>query len=167
MGEKSMCQTTSVPKGRNALLSIQEFSEISGVKPSTLRYWDELGLFSPAQRNEKTGYRFYSPEQLAAVDVFKLCRELNTPLKNMRGISDPAEFFRLCNEQIKTIETKILELRASQDLLKRYVALTEESKAAESERRVAQARFLGGKRNVCETAGRSGIASRKPAPANT
>jgi len=36
------------------LLPIRDFSELTGIKESTLRYWDRIGLFQPAMRHEDT-----------------------------------------------------------------------------------------------------------------
>jgi len=111
-----------------SLFSIKEFAELSGVKPSALRYWDELGVFSPAWRNEHTGYRYYSPEQITAVGFFKTLGSLDIPLKNMADVSDPRSLFRLCDEQIST---KISELRVRRDVLRSYAALLEEGQAVQ------------------------------------
>lgn len=46
------------------MLKIGEFSRLVRVPAKTLRYYDEIGLFKPAQYDEDTGYRYYSVEQL-------------------------------------------------------------------------------------------------------
>ena len=39
-------------------MTIKEFSNITGIKSQTLRYYDQIGLFSPEHRGEN-GYRYY------------------------------------------------------------------------------------------------------------
>ena len=46
------------------MFSIGEFSRIAQVSGRLLRYYDQLGLFKPAQTDPETGYRFYSATQL-------------------------------------------------------------------------------------------------------
>lgn len=70
------------------LLSIREFSKFSGIESSTLRYWDEIGLFSPAERGSDNDYRYYSPEQVTAVNFVKIFSNLNVPLKIISEIGE-------------------------------------------------------------------------------
>jgi len=65
-------------------LTIKEFSELSGIDASTLRYWDEIGLFSPAHRNTENNYRYYAPTQIIAINFITVLSRLNIPLKTIR-----------------------------------------------------------------------------------
>jgi len=79
-------------------LSIQEFSRLSCVESSTLRYWDELGIFSPVMRNPENNYRHYSTAQLLALNFVTSLSELGIPLKTiaeLRKERDPANFLEL------------------------------------------------------------------------
>jgi len=68
-------------------LSICEFSKLSGIESSTLRYWDERGLFSPIMRHPDNNYRYYSKEQLAALNFVTTLSELKIPLKMIEKLS--------------------------------------------------------------------------------
>jgi DNA-binding transcriptional MerR regulator len=46
------------------MIKIGDFSRLSQVPISTLRYYDEVGLLRPAAIDEASGYRFYMLEQL-------------------------------------------------------------------------------------------------------
>ena len=46
------------------MFKIGEFSRLTRVPAKTLRYYDEIGLFKPAQYDDVTGYRYYTVEQL-------------------------------------------------------------------------------------------------------
>ena len=46
------------------MIKIGDFSRLSQVPISTLRYYDEVGLLRPATVDETSGYRFYTLEQL-------------------------------------------------------------------------------------------------------
>ena len=44
------------------LLTIGAFARAVGLAPSALRYYDECGLLRPADVDEATGYRYYTPD---------------------------------------------------------------------------------------------------------
>ncbi|MDR1704049.1 MAG: MerR family transcriptional regulator [Clostridiales bacterium] len=62
-------------------LTIKEFSKLSGIEQTTLRYWDEIGLFVPAKRNSETNYRYYTPWQMIAAKFVTVMSGLDVPLK--------------------------------------------------------------------------------------
>ncbi|HAQ4346160.1 TPA: MerR family transcriptional regulator, partial [Enterococcus faecium] len=43
--------------------TIKKMSEISGVSPRTLRFYDEIGLLKPARINS-SGYRIYGKKEV-------------------------------------------------------------------------------------------------------
>ena len=86
MRQKSI-QTKS-PKKAKSLLTIKEFSEISGIEQTTLRYWGDIGLFSPTCRNPDNGYRYYSPDQIVLANFFKVLSNLGIPLKDIVSVSE-------------------------------------------------------------------------------
>lgn len=55
------------------MLRIGEFSKLTGVPIRTLRYYDEIDLFKPADIDLFTDYRYYKEEQ---VEDLKLINEL-------------------------------------------------------------------------------------------
>ena len=95
------------------LLSIREFSKFSGIESSTLRYWDEIGLFSPAKRDPDNDYRYYSPEQVTAVNFVKIFSNLNVPLKIINEIGEdrtPDSTARLIEQQEKFLDMETRRL---------------------------------------------------------
>jgi DNA-binding transcriptional MerR regulator len=46
------------------MFKIGEFSKLTQVSVRMLRYYDETGLFKPAQIDKFTGYRSYSVDQI-------------------------------------------------------------------------------------------------------
>lgn len=65
-------------------LSIGEVSKIKGVSTKSLRYYEQLGILTPAYVNPETGYRYYTTEQLLIVDLITICIETSIPLKNLQ-----------------------------------------------------------------------------------
>jgi len=98
--------------------SIHEFSKISGVESSTLRYWDELGIFNPLKRNPENNYRYYSTAQLLALNFVTTLSELEIPLKTiaeLRKERDPQELLEILEklEHAMDMEMRSLRMRYS------------------------------------------------------
>ena len=127
---------STIEKKERGLLSTKEFSEISGVAPSALRYWDNLALLCPAYSNLANGHRYYSPDQVAAVQLIKVMGSLGISLNTMKDAVNgwsPERMLELCLDYGEQLEGKISELRAMQDLLRRNASRMEESKATQSD----------------------------------
>ena len=95
-------------------LSIQEFSKLSGVESSTLRYWDEIGIFTPLMRNSENNYRYYSTAQLLALNFVTTLSELEFPLKtiaNLREERDPEKLLELLEKQERQMDMEMRKLR--------------------------------------------------------
>jgi len=101
-------------------LSIHEFSKTSGVESSTLRYWDEIGIFSPIMRNPENNYRHYSPTQLLALNFVTTLSELEIPLKTiaeLRKERDPENFLDLLEKQEKQMDMEMRSLRTRYSII--------------------------------------------------
>ena len=94
-------------------LSIQEFSSISGVEASTLRYWDDIGLFQPIRRNPENNYRYYSLAQLPALNFVTVLSSLEFPLKiigELRKERDPDKLLQLLEKQERQMDMEMRDL---------------------------------------------------------
>jgi len=95
-------------------LSIQEFSKISGVESSTLRYWDEIGIFTPLKRHPENNYRYYSAAQLLALNFVTTLSDLEVPLKTiaeLRNHRNPDHLLDLLEKQEKQMDMEMRRLR--------------------------------------------------------
>jgi len=96
------------------LLTIKEFSELTGIRESTLRYWDRIGLFQSAMRHEDNNYRFYTLEQVVSVNFVSVLSRLKLPLKMIADISGPARspggVISLLEQQEFEIDKEVLRL---------------------------------------------------------
>ena len=80
---------------KKALLSIGEFSKVTGVSIKALRYYHEAGILIPAYIDQDSGYRYYSFHQKAVVDAIQFCVELGIPLNQFWEYTDqPASWIR-------------------------------------------------------------------------
>jgi len=102
------------------ILSIREFSKLSGVEASTLRYWDEIGLFSPIKRDPQTNYRYYSLAQILALNFVTVLSDLNVPLKTiseLRNERTPEKLMRVLDKQERDMDMEMRELRVRYSII--------------------------------------------------
>ena len=95
-------------------LSVKEFSRLSGVEQTTLRYWDDIGLFSPARRDPDNNYRYYSPQQIIAVNFITVLSDLNIPLKVIGELEKertPQKIVNLIEAQERLLDMEMRRLR--------------------------------------------------------
>ena len=69
-------------------MSIGQVSKIAGVHIKSLRYYDQIGVLTPAYTNPETGYRFYAAPQLYTLEAIQMCVALDIPLKEFLRFVD-------------------------------------------------------------------------------
>ena len=81
---------------KEQLLSIGKMAEINGVSIPTLRLYDKNGLLKPAYIDPESGYRYYTLQQTARLDIIAYMKELGMSLGEIASV--------LCKEDIALIE---------------------------------------------------------------
>jgi serine/threonine protein phosphatase PrpC len=66
-------------------MAIGEFSDRSGLSAKRLRTYAAEGLLAPAAVDPGSGYRYYSPGQLASAQVIDALRQAGVPLAEIRS----------------------------------------------------------------------------------
>ena len=107
------------------MFRIGEFSKIAQVPASLLRYYDDIGLFTPIRSDRETGYRYYSVQQLAQLNRILALKDLGFSLDQVKHlIADdvsPEEIrgmLSLKKAQIEqTIQSEAVRLRAVESRL--------------------------------------------------
>ena len=74
-------------------MTVNEVSKLSGVSIRTLHYYDTIGLLHPTEVTE-AGYRLYDDAALERLQQILLFRELEFPLKEIKGVLDAPNFDR-------------------------------------------------------------------------
>lgn len=93
--------------------SIGEVSKLKSISIKTLRYYHDIGLLVPAKVDRETGYRYYSPDQFVIIDIIKIGKSLETPLKDLITIfqsSSSDELLAFIDERERDVQLKIVEL---------------------------------------------------------
>lgn len=114
------------------LLSIGELSKITGVHIKALRYYDSLGILTPAYVDPDSGYRYYAFCQKAVVDAIQFCVELDIPLKQFHRFTNEDEPW-ICYKELVSQGTGIMEekIRVIQERLALLKAMQTEMERSE------------------------------------
>lgn len=112
-------------------------ARLVGVPAKTLRYYEEIGLISPAARTP-AGYRLYGWRELEQIEFVRRAKLMGLSLDQIRGLVETAEdgipnaVFQhldyLLERSLEETERKIEELRAFRESLLQY-----RQRAAEAE----------------------------------
>jgi len=68
------------------MFRIGDFSRIARVSARLLRFYDQIGLFTPAHADAQTGYRYYTVSQLAQLNRILVLKDLGFNLDQVRDI---------------------------------------------------------------------------------
>lgn len=102
------------------LLSISEFSKLTGVPRSKLIYYDEIGLFPAAERGENN-YRYYALNQIIIAGFINDLVSFGVPLKQLLELKDirtPELMLDVVEDSIKAHQEKIANLRETLSVMK-------------------------------------------------
>ena len=67
------------------MLRIGEFSKLTGVPIRTLRYYDEIDLFKPADIDLFTDYRYYNEEQVEDLNLINELKKSGFSLEEIKN----------------------------------------------------------------------------------
>jgi DNA-binding transcriptional MerR regulator len=68
-------------------MRIGELAQIAGVTPRTIRYYENLGLLSPNEREGK-GFRYYSQTEVAKLQKIDCLKSLGLTLEEITTVID-------------------------------------------------------------------------------
>ncbi len=100
------------------MITIQGFAKLCGCNTQTLRYYDRIGLLTPAKVDEWTGYRYYEEEQALLYVKIKNLQQADFSIEEIKtllpGDDDllTAAFERKIREQQQKLE-RIREIQRS------------------------------------------------------
>ena len=109
-------------------ISIRKFSELTGIKQSKLRHYDEIKLFQPVKRGEN-GYRYYQAPQTIMVNFINVLNSLKIPVRKVFDLKDkrtPAQMLELLKKHELELNQELLRLQQAYALMHTYTGLIQE-----------------------------------------
>lgn len=95
-------------------LTISEFSRITHLSAKTLRHYHQVKLLEPSCVDPRTGYRYYSEEQIPLAQVIRRLRELEMPIPDVKAVvtaPDASTRNRLITAHLDSLEAEIVRTR--------------------------------------------------------
>lgn len=89
--------------GKDQLLSIGKFAEVTGLSVSAVRFYANRGVLHPAAVDERSGYRRFAEGQVADGQLIKDLRRLEMPLASI------AEALAMSTEQRRDLVQRYLD----------------------------------------------------------
>ena len=90
------------------LFQIGEVTKIMGVTRKTLLVYEEMGLLTPAVKDEESGYRYYSADNMTQIRAIRSLQQLGLTLKEV-------EEYYYDTENIDLHLQRLIDLRAALD----------------------------------------------------
>jgi DNA-binding transcriptional MerR regulator len=87
---------------------IGEFARLAGLPIKTLRYYDAIGLLSPAAVDARTQYRLYASRQLQEVATIRALKALGASLNDIRRVAGKQESGRARGELLRKLRRNAL-----------------------------------------------------------
>ena len=113
----------------NTPLYIGEVARLVDVPAKTLRYYEDIGLVSPAGRTQ-AGYRLYGWRELEQIEFIRRAKLMGLTLEQIRGLVEVAEegmpsgvlrhLDELLEQKLEETERKLEELQAFRESLLEY-----------------------------------------------
>ena len=106
-------------------ITIGQLAEQTGIAPSALRYYDQLGLLRPAGR--VSGHRRYHPTSVAVAGVILMLREVGFTLREIRQMvagrsSAPTDWRQLATRKLEEIEGRIAKAQTAKVAIEHTLA---------------------------------------------
>ncbi|CAM3994620.1 MULTISPECIES: MerR family transcriptional regulator [Bacillus cereus group] len=120
----------------NKRFTIGEMAKMHNIAESTLRYYDEKGIFHPSTVDPQTNYRYYTIDQFSLLDTIKFLRQLNIPLKEIKKYIDernPAYALNLLEKQQEMMLKKQREIEYALAKMEHRIHLIKEATKAKAE----------------------------------
>lgn len=102
--------------------SIKQAAKIVNMTSETLRYYDRIGLVIPCYKDESSGYRYYSEQELIRLQTIGLLKYMDlslTEIKDILQLNDLSEIIALLKRAEKNTEQKIAQLQYAKSKIKR------------------------------------------------
>ncbi|OBY79477.1 transcriptional regulator [Paenibacillus sp. KS1] len=89
-----------------------QVSKMRNVSVRTLRYYDEIGLLTPSQK-EDNGRRYYSEADLFTLEKITLMKSLSLPLEDIQQLIDKLSYRHILTAHYNHLQEQLTSLQSS------------------------------------------------------
>jgi DNA-binding transcriptional MerR regulator len=116
------------------VLSIGDFSRITGLTVKALRFYHEQGVLTPTHVDEQTGYRYYAESKIETARVISRLRQLDFPVADiaeiLRNHDDDADILEHLERHGAAVRDKMRGYQGVAAALAKVVAQEKEARTA-------------------------------------
>ena len=105
------------------MITIQGFAKLCGCNTQTLRYYDRIGLLTPAKVDEWTGYRYYEEEQALLFVKIKNLQQADLSIEEIKALI-PGDDYLLAAAFERKIEEQQQKLERIREIQRSYLKET-------------------------------------------
>ncbi|MFC1287015.1 MerR family transcriptional regulator [Bacillus paralicheniformis] len=113
----------------NNRFRVGEVARLFKLPASTLRYYDEIGLFKPKYTDPETSYRYYGVEQFQVLDTIIFLRKNGFSLKDIQhqlNKRTPETTMDILKKKLEEVRTEIFRLQRSAARIENKISTIEE-----------------------------------------
>ncbi|WP_232513484.1 MerR family transcriptional regulator [Bacillus paralicheniformis] len=113
----------------NNRFRVGEVARLFKLPASTLRYYDEIGLFKPKYTDPETSYRYYGVEQFQVLDTIIFLRKNGFSLKDIQHQLDkrtPETTMDILKKKLEEVRMEICRLQRSVARIENKISTIEE-----------------------------------------
>ncbi|WP_188114731.1 MerR family transcriptional regulator [Paenibacillus sp. B2(2019)] len=106
----------------NNYFTIKQAAEIVDMTTETLRHYDRIGLVKPCHKDELSGYRYYSEQELVKLQTIELLKAMDLTLMDIKDIlqqNDLSKVIAFLKQAEKRADDKIARLQYAKSKIKR------------------------------------------------
>lgn len=108
------------------MVTISQFSKISGLTVKALRYYDEKGLLTPSCRDKENQYRYYDDQDLERALMIKFLRSLDFSIMEIEEIlklvKNQNDLICVLQEKAQHVESNIAREQKQIQLLRSHAS---------------------------------------------
>ncbi|HEY0754388.1 MAG TPA: MerR family transcriptional regulator [Ktedonobacteraceae bacterium] len=106
------------------LLTIQQMAQISGLSAHTLRYYERAGLMERIGRDNSSGHRHYTRQDLDRIEFIKRLRATGMPIRDVQRYTE------LLRQGDDTVDTRMQLLKQHRQHIEEHLNEVEQHLAA-------------------------------------
>ncbi|MFS0784296.1 MerR family transcriptional regulator [Bacillus sp. 1P06AnD] len=115
--------------------TIGETAKLHNIPESTLRYYDQKGIFQPKMVDPQTKYRYYTIDQFSMIEIIKFLRHLDIPLDEIKQFAErrnPASAMALLKKHTIELQKREKEIQAMMSMIQQKMNMIQEGLEIES-----------------------------------
>ncbi|WP_042352600.1 MerR family transcriptional regulator [Bacillus massiliigorillae] len=109
--------------------TIGEIAKLHNIPESTLRYYDQKGIFQPKTVDPQTQYRYYTIDQFSMLEIIKFLRHLDISLSEVKQYVEhrtPETALQLFEKQTELLLQKQREIEYMTSMMQKKIEIIKE-----------------------------------------